>query len=214
MGKMGKTGGSLPRKRTIALLLLVLCLLFAGCRKAEAPTETTGQTEPATEAQVFFADHVQILGVDVGDMNPEQAKVAIDQRLEEYVMTLTVNGNTVKLTAADIEMTVPLEDIRRYAEGLESGGYAPVPEPAYSSILLGRCISGGVDNAVLDAAIQYSSAAGCFVVRKERSGVSVDMSQVREQLEPALMALEESCSVTASKARFAMERNFLSPPST
>ncbi len=186
-------------KRTIALLLLVLCLLLAGCRKAEAPTETTGQTEPATEAQIFFADQVQILGVDVGDMDPEQAKVAIDQRLEEYVMTLTVNGNTVKLTAADIEMTVPLEAIQRYAEGLESGGYAPVPEPEYSSILLGRCISGGVDNSVLDAAIQYSSTAGCFVVRKERSGVSVDMTQVKAQLEPALKALEESCSVTADQ---------------
>ena len=188
------------------LLLLCLILLLAGCNQPAQQTEpsTTDTTEDITsveeEQPLLFDQQATILGVNVGGMDVEQAANAVNTALQGYTLKVNLNGKNFQITGLDVEMQVSMEKLEAYAQALADGQINPaVPQPELNSVLLRQRIAAGTDSKVADASISYSASADSFVISKERSGVSADLSAAVSKIEPAMLALEASCSFTVAE---------------
>lgn len=170
-------------------------------RETEAAVSATETTAATPEPSFTFPEGSVLFGVEIGTMSPEDAYAAICAALESYSIKLTVNGRTATVTQSAIELTCEKEAFLRYAAELESGitPDAP-PQLSLNRSLLRQKLSACYNISAKSASVYYNSNTDQFAVSGEKSGTSVDVDEVLELAESAIVKLEPSLSVKVSQS--------------
>ena len=203
-------------KRIIACLMVALILLgCVGCGNKEAvattaattaATETTQKVvqaedtkEPETQDRILFPKDAKLLGVEVGELDAQQAYDLVSSVLAVYSLEAVVNNKRFYISAEDVLMTITLEEVAAYAEALQTDANAKAPELTLDSGLLRQKIAAGTGSSVVEAKVVFNKSLQAFEVTKERSGVQVDTYEASKVLEPAMLKLEATASVTVQE---------------
>lgn len=191
----------------VAVLLAVLVLLSCtacGNKPAAsepAPTENAGQntepapTEPKDEGTKFPAG-TKIFGTEVAELTAQEAFDLIASLTSAYAIEARVNDSVFYIKGEDVLLTVSLEDIAAYMAALQNSPTAKAPEAKLDSALLRQKIAEGTGSSVVDAKVSYNKSSQSFTISEAKAGVSVDTYEAAKVIEPAMLKLEPSASVT------------------
>jgi len=205
----------------IILATTMLLTALAGCNyktpepaETSAPEVTTAETtedmealEEATTGMLpVFPEGTVVLGVDISNMKPDDAYLAVSNAVMGYTLTVTVNDETVTYTAEDLGVGLTvisfngmLFDVSRDPDAL-----ANVDEEIFT--FDEDCIINAVNNfpgitsTAQDAYIKYDKAAKRFVVEPEVNGYGIDPHPIIDAMKEAVInhETELSMSVEAS----------------
>lgn len=194
------------RRMILLLLVCLLCLGMIGCKQdavsettvpvTEAPTqpvETTVPTEPPTEPPV----QIDLLGMDLGQMTPEDAYAAVCQAVAGYRLSLESGGKTFHFTAEDLALSVSEE---AFLAWLENEGAEDIrsflaydPQPATGTV------ARHYSRSPVNAGITYDNDAGVFTVKESRDGISADCSDVLRAIGEAVETLSPTASAKVTQ---------------
>ncbi len=194
-------------KKRMGLLLAVLLMLgLAACTPASAGQEATlpPQTPTAAPAEATDAPtqapaeaEVSIFGVDLTALTPEAAVTRLNTALAEYVLTLTVNGKEIPITAQDLELAAVPEGLTAYLEAAQAG---TTPDTAgilsYNADNLREAITGSFDRAAQNAQIVFRD--GQFVLQQAHGGQYIDPQPAVDAAEAAIAQLAPTAEATVS----------------
>lgn len=191
----------------VAALLAALVLLgCAACGSKPAatepaPSEAAGQntettpTEPQADG-TKFPTGTKLFGAEVAELTAQEAYDLIASVISAYAIEAHVNDSTFYIKGEDVLLTVSLEDITAYLTALESGTSPKEPEAKLDSALLRQKIAEGTGSSVVDAKVSYDKSSQSFTISEAKAGVSVDTLAAGKVIEPAMLKLEPSASVT------------------
>lgn len=199
---MNKKGGYAMRKakRILIMLMVSILLICAGCGKSkEAPTTQATEPQQTVSTTWLFPDGTQIVGVNVGGMDVDQAYQAVSTGVSAYTLEATVNNRTVEISAEQVKLSVSEQSVREFARNLEDGKKTDGPAAEFDIELLKSYIADQCQTAAVNASVRYNASADTFEVTKERDGISVDVQAVVEQITPVLQTLGGKCQITVDE---------------
>ncbi|MCR5059746.1 MAG: L,D-transpeptidase [Saccharofermentans sp.] len=201
---------------------IMLLSAFAGCNynKSETPLETvepeiTQEDESFDEEETYeetlpanmlshFPDGISILGVDVSGLSADEAYLKVSDEIMQYTLSVTVNGENVTYTAADLGIGLSVVSFNGLlyrisrdpndTEGLGDDYYTYAEDAVISAI----SAFPGISSTAKDAYIKYDSGSKKFVAVNEVIGYGIDTHPIIEAVSAAIEAREPSVDLTVA----------------
>ncbi len=207
------------KKILAGVLALVLLLSLVGCVSNKNPVSThspvdpigmteTPTTEPVTEPPTEptepialegekFPEGTTLYGVDVGGMGQADAFAALQAAVAAYSLRLTVNGQTITLSAEALELIASQEKFDAYFTALTGGETLPVPELlSFNQNNIRSAVVNRVGVQVQNATIAYNSSTSTFQVKPATPGLDVEPGPAVDAAKRAISALRTAATAT------------------
>ncbi len=166
---------------------------------AEVKQETPGDDKPVTLVQFSFPAGTVIAGVDVSGLLGNEAYDLINEKVQNYSLTLTVNGKDFTFTAEDLHLQCSKSAVMDYFKALSGGENVEVPVVlSFNTENITDVITNRFNHSAYNADVKYSSSSGKFEIFKESYGTAIDTNSVVAAAEAAIAALTPSAEVTAN----------------
>ena len=199
-------------------MILMLVLSLAACGGPKTP-ETSAPTEPSTEATTAPTEpttvpttaptepdsDAMVGGVDLTGLTLEQASAALTEAAAKYTLSLTVNGTTLDIPAADIALALDQEALTAYLTALEQGTEVPASLFTYDRAALKSLLGGKLDTAPKNATISYSSSKKQFTAVDGSNGTSYDLDAAADAAAAALGLLTPAAEAEVKTSSVAPE---------
>lgn len=197
----------MPSYTRAVTLLVALALTLTACANPEAqattsqtdpppaataaptvvPTSAPMLTPPPTEVPRLAAD-VRVAGVDVGGLEPEQARRKLDEALAPLLRSLDVQAGDQQLTlgAEEIDLRLPIDEMIAAAQSAGPGGRVAL-QILYDEARLRAALEGLAGQVARPPAISVISATETIsrsfaVSGGERLNVDAAARQIDERL--------------------------------
>lgn len=207
------------KKLAAILLCIIMALSLFACSKKQATpsaTSPTGQTDEETiptlpvtiptetlpdETGVFkFGNGTNIFGADVSGMTQEDAYIAVCAALDAYTLNLNVNGRSISFAGSQIGLTCPETAFADLVAAVTNGeDPSNIELLNYDSSLVWQKLNSYLNVAVKNASVRYNSAIDTFQVTDASSGKEVDINSIMQKLDPIILNLGTSLTVTATE---------------
>ena len=175
------------KKVWIFLLALVLCLGLCGCKQEEMPFVK----------EYTFPEGASVLGVDMTGLTKEDAWSKLQSAAAGYAMELTVDGVTVPISAADIDLSCSQDHFLAAAAAMEAGTSAELSGVIrFNEGKLRAIMNTHFNKDVTEAAITFDEAAGVYVVVPHADGQSSNPNALVSAVKDAICTLTPSYTLS------------------
>jgi len=211
----------MKRFQSIAVLFMTVVMTattFAGCSRVEpaptkapeaAVTEETSEdylemldVDPeADESLGLFPQGTTILGIDVSNLTAENAYLKVTNRLNDYRLSVTVNGQTVDYTAENFALTLSISNFEGVLKELSTNPQIiSTIEPELVVYDEDAVISEieafpGITSTAKNAYIKYDKAQGKFISMPEENGYGIDIQPIVEEVGKAIQQNKSSLNL-------------------
>ncbi|MEA4965617.1 MAG: L,D-transpeptidase family protein [Oscillospiraceae bacterium] len=191
------------RMKKLLVFLLAAALLMSCCGCAFLDRLFgKAETQPEVTAEVFPAG-VSICGTDVSGLTAEEAQTTVEENVKSYVLTLSLDKDTLTFTAEDLSLScqdvdfaeilsaclVDSEKKNIVAEDLLTYDTAKITEALQSL--------SGEATTPKNASIRYDEATKAFVLDKEEVGGGINTDVVLAAVKEAIPLLLSTVELDA-----------------
>lgn len=190
-------------KRLVFLLIsMFLVLTLWGCGQASAPASDEAAplaTEPGSiqlTEDFTFAENIRAAGTDVGGLSLSQAYDLINEKAENYTLTVEINGKLSFFTGDDLELYCDRDALTAYAAALDA---SKVPSDnrviRYNETLLNSYIFNSVNTPAENVSIVFNNGTKLFELKAGSNGYLADMDTVAQKLDAGIQRLDRQISM-------------------
>lgn len=186
-------------KKFLALLLaVVLILSCCACSKTEESKEEENKEEVIAGV---FPDGVTLCGTDVSGMTAEEAKKALEDHVQKYILTLSLGDKELSFTAEDLSLACGTTDYETILKAcVEDSKKRDITVDGLLTYDVAKIeaalqeLSG--DGAAKNARIEYDEKKKEFVLIPEEQGGGINIDAVLKAVEEAIPQLKESVKLS------------------
>ena len=170
-----------------ALLLLMLIIGLCAC----------GEGRTILVQEYKFPEGTAAAGMDLTGLTKEEAWNALEDTAESYTLELTVDGNTITVSGADMDLHCSQEVFLAGVEALEAGSqpdFARLVRFNEANLML--ALNRQLNRNAQNAALVYDEAAEAYVLQPHQEGLRTDHKGLSAAIKEAIRALAPQYSVT------------------
>ena len=175
------------KKIFIFVLALALSLCLCGCVQGESPLAK----------EYTFPEATSVLGIDTTGLTKAEAWSKLEAAAAGYTLELTVDGVTIPVSAADIDLSCSEEHFLAAAAAVEAGSAAD-----FSGVIrfnegkLRAMMNAHFNKPVTEAAITFDEAAGAYVLVPHADGQASNPNALVAGVKDAICTLAPAHTLT------------------
>lgn len=175
------------KKYLLFFLILSLAVGLCACSRPQEQEIVT----------FSFPEGSSLMGTDLSGLTKEAAADAVQSKVDDYSLTLSVDGVEQTVTAREIGLTCDPERLNACIDALAQG---TTPDPTgmitFNEGKLRALVNRYFNHDAAEASVTYDEAAGAFVLLPDAKGQKSNPNAIVSAITQTITALESQATLT------------------